>query len=193
MDDIQELQVIQRLTDVFDKLDISYAIGGSKASSIYGEVRFTQDTDMTVQPFSTVADKLYNMLKDDFYISEQTMYQALESCGSFNIIHFETTFKMDIFIAGNDDFERQLLARGRKIELGDFNEKPLSFVSPEDIILLKLRWYNQAGCISERQWSDVLSVLSVQGKNLDYEYIYKWAAKLGLNELVKRAISQAQT
>jgi len=193
MDNPQELQILQRLADVFDKLNIVYAIGGSKASSIYGVVRFTQDTDITVQPFYPVADKFYDMLKDDFYIGEQAMYQALKTRSSFNIIHFETSFKIDIFIQADNDYEKQMLARSKKINLGDLLEKPLSFVSPEDIILLKLRWYNQDGCVSERQWSDILGVLSVQRKQLDYEYLSRWAVKLGLNELLQRAILQSQT
>jgi len=193
MDNPQELQVLARLTDVFDRLNIVYAIGGSKASSVYGVVRFTQDADITVQPFLCVADKLYEMLKDDFYISKQAMYQALKSRGSFNMIHFETSFKIDIFVQADNDFEEQFLSRRRKINLGDSLEKSLYFVSPEDIILLKLRWYNQDGCVSQRQWSDVMGVLAVQGKNLDFEYLKRWAVKLGLNEILQRAILQSQT
>jgi len=193
MDNPQELQVLQKLTDVFGKLNIIYAIGGSKASSVYGIVRFTQDTDITVQSFYHVADKFYDMLKDDFYISQHAMHQALKSRSSFNIIHLVTSFKIDIFVAADNDFEKQMLARSRKINLGESLEKPFSFVSPEDIILLKLRWYNQTGCTSERQWSDVLGVLAVQRKNLDFEYLKKWAARLRLNELLQQAISQSQT
>lgn len=193
MDNPQELQVLQRLTDVFDRLNIVYAIGGSKASSVYGIVRFTQDTDITVQPFFPIADKFYDILKDDFYISKQAMYQAITSRSSFNIIHFETSFKIDIFVATDNDFEKQMLARSRKINVSESLEKPLSFVSPEDIILLKLRWYNQAGCTSERQWSDVLGVLAMQKKNLDFKYLNLWVIKLGLDELLQKAISQSLT
>jgi len=192
MDNPQELQVLQRLTDVFDRLNIVYAIGGSKASSVYGVVRFTQGTDINVQPFLPIADKFYEMLKDDFYISKQAIYQALRSRGSFNIIHFETCYKIDIFIQADNDFEKQFLVRRREINLGGSLEKSLYFVSSEDIILLKLRWYNQAGCTSELQWSDILGVLSVQGKQLDFEYLSRWAVKLGLNKLLQRAISQSR-
>jgi len=193
MNSPQELQVLRRLTDVFDGLNIVYAIGGSKASSVYGVVRFTQDADINVQPFLSVADKLYEMLRDDFHISKQAMYQALKSRGSFNIIHFETSFKIDVFVQADNDFEEQLLSRRRKINLGDSLEKSLYFVSPEDIILLKLKWYNQDGCVSERQWSDVLGVLAVQAERLDFKYLTQWAVKLGLNELLQRAILQSQT
>ena len=45
------------------------------------------------------------------------------------------------------------------------------FVSPEDIIPLKLDWFRQTGCTSDRQWDDVLGVLAVQGSALDFEYL----------------------
>jgi hypothetical protein len=49
------------------------------------------------------------------------------------------------------------------------------------------------GGTSERQWSDVLGVLAVQGKSLDFEYLEDSARKLGLKELLDRAIGEAQT
>ena len=193
MDSPQELKIIRKLTDLLDQLNIVYAIGGSIASSVYGVVRFTEDADITVSPFPSVADELYEMLKDDFYISRQAMYQALESRGSFNVIHFETSFKIDIFVQRDDDFEKQLLARSRKISLGDLPDKALSFMSPEDIILLKLKWYSQGSRASERQWSDILGILAVQTERLDLKYLAQWAAKLGLNELLQEAMAQGRT
>jgi hypothetical protein len=193
MDSPQELKIIQKLTDLLDQLSIVYAIGGSIASSVYGVIRFTQDADITVSPFSPVADKLYEMLKDDFYISKQAMYQALESRGSFNVIHFETSFKIDIFVQADDEFEKQLLARSRKINLGDPLDKALSFISPEDIILLKLKWYSRGGSASQRQWSDILGVLAVQRGRLDLKYLGQWAEKLGLNDLLQKAMAQLRT
>ena len=193
MDSPQELKIIRKLTDLLDQLNIVYAIGGSIASSVYGVVRFTQDADITVSPFSSVADELYEMLKDDFYVSKQAMYHALESRGSFNIIDFETSFKIDIFVQADDDFEKQMLARSRKINLGDLLDKALSFISPEDIILLKLKWYSQGGRASERQWSDILGILAVQRERLDLEYLTRWAVRLGLKDLLEKAMAQSPT
>jgi len=66
-------------------------------------------------------------------------------------------------------------------------------VSPEDVVLLKLRWFAMTGGTSERQWSDVLGVLGVQGPALDRAYLTRWARKLGLNELLDRAIAEVGT
>lgn len=185
--------VIERFADVLDSLGIRYAIGGSVASALYGTVRFTRDADISIQPFSGAADKLYELLKDEFYISKEAMEEALASHGSFNIIHFETAFKIDIFVQGPGDFEGQLLDRARMQRLGDMSRRDVSVVSPEDIILLKLRWFRETDCTSERQWDDVLGVLAIQGESLDFEYLTDSARKLGLEELLERARAEADT
>jgi hypothetical protein len=189
----RHIEVVERLTDIFDGLGIAYAIGGSMASSVYGAMRFTQDADITVESFSPVADKFYDVVTDEFYISEEAMREALGSHGSFNVIHFETAFKIDIFVQGPSEFERGLLAHRRKAKLSDASRRDLHVVSPEDIILLKLRWFDMTGGTSERQWHDVLGVLAVQGESLDFEYLTDFAAKLGLEGLLDRARAEADT
>ena len=185
--------VIERLADVLDGLGIRYAIGGSLASALYGTVRFTRDADITVQPFSAAAGKFCDLLEDEFYVSRQAMEEALRSHRSFNVIHFETAFKIDIFVQGPNQFEQRLLDRSRMLRLSDASRRDVSVVSPEDIILLKLRWFRETGGTSERQWTDVLGVLAVQGKALDFEYLTDSAKKLGLEELLKRAVAEADT
>jgi hypothetical protein len=156
-------------------------------------MRFTQDADLTVQPFSHVARGFYDLIKGEFYISEEAMREALRSFGSFNVIHFETGFKIDIFIQGPSEFEQHLLARSKRLKLGSTEHRDLPIVSPEDIVLLKLRWFKETDCTSERQWNDVLGVLTTQGKSLDFEYLTDSARKLGLEELLERARAEADT
>ena len=189
MNNPQDTAVLEKLTDVLDSLNIVYVIGGSMASSVYGAVRFTQDADITVEPFAPLTDKLFAALHKDFYISKEAMYEALHNRSSFNVIHFATAFKIDIFVSPETEFHKQMFSRGRKICLSDI-AKPISFVSPEDIILLKLDWYKKSGCISERQWADIKGVLAAQADSLDYEYLRKWSEKLGTGELLLRAIDE---
>jgi len=186
-------EVIERLADVLDDLGIRYAIGGSVASALYGTVRFTRDADISVQPFSPVANRLYELLKDEFYISREAMEEALKSHGSFSIVHFETAFKIDIFIHGPSEFEERLLDRRRMLRLADISRRDVCVVSPEDIVLLKLRWFKETDCTSERQWNDVLGVLRIQRELLDFEYLTDSARKLGLEELLDRARAEADT
>jgi hypothetical protein len=191
--DTYHIQVVERLADMLDSLGIAYAIGGSLASSVYGTSRFTEDADITVQPFSRVADRFYELVKGEFYLSEQAMYQALKSFGSFNIIHFETAFKIDIFVQRPDEFEQRLLARSTEVKLSDSSRRNMRVVSAEDIVLLKLRWFREGGGTSRRQWDDVLGVLRIRRASLDFEYLTESARKLGLAELLDRAIAEADT
>lgn len=192
MNDVRHIDAAERLIRVLDALGIAYALGGSLASSIYGMRRFTQDADITVKPFLPVADKFFDMVKDEFHISEEAIQEALRSHGSFNLIHFETSFKIDLFVQGPSEFEQQLLIRSRRVKLTDTASREVCVVSPEDIVLLKLRWFRDTGGTSERQWGDVMGVLGVQGDALDYEYLTGRARKLGLDELLDRATAEAQ-
>ncbi len=189
----EDERVIERITGVLDSLGIAYAIGGSVASALYGTIRFTRDADITVQAFLPVADKFYELLQEEFYVSKEAMNEALRSHGSFNLIHYGTSFKIDLFVQGTSEFEQQLLPRRRKLRLTEASQKDFCVVSPEDIILLKLLWFQHGGGTSERQWADVRGVLTVQRQALDYDYLSEYASKLGLIDLLQRAISEAQS
>ncbi|MHC4639801.1 MAG: hypothetical protein ACYTBP_09105 [Planctomycetota bacterium] len=187
-----DIATLQQLTDILDKLDITYAVGGSMASSIYGKVRFTADADISVSLFEKKIDQFYDLLKKDFYVSKQAIIQSLTGRTSFNVIHLKSAFKIDIFILRDDVFESKLLLRSKHIKLSDSVDKLFSVVSPEDIILLKLRWYRDSGCVSDRQFSDVVNVLAVQKQNLDFDYLNTWALKLQLSDLLKKAIDESK-
>jgi hypothetical protein len=189
MNEISDIEVLKDFTDILERLGISYAIGGSMASSIYGMVRFTQDADITVVPFENQADQLYQLLRHRYYISKAAMNAALMQRGSFNVIHLESAFKIDLFICKDTAFEKQLILRRKLLRFSDSVDKNFAVVSPEDIVLLKLRWYRDGGQTSQRQWQDVLEILAVQKKNLDFEYLNRWAAVLGINELLQKAVN----
>ena len=193
MSEQPEVSVLERLTDVLDTLGIPYAIGGSIASSVYGTVRFTRDADIAILPFDPAADRFYKMLKDEFYINEQTMQQALRCCGNFSIIHLKTAFKIDFFVLGPSAFEEQILLRSRIVRLGDSEKGDLCFVSPEDVILLKLRRMHEPDAVMGQQWTDILGVLAVQGETLDFQYLTTWAGELGLGPHLERAIVETAT
>ena len=62
----------------------------------------------------------------------------------------------------------------------------------EDIILAKLEWYRQGGEVSDRQWRDILGVLKVQAGRLDSDHLRKWAAELGVADLLMRAMEESE-
>ena len=58
-------------------------------------------------------------------------------------------------------------------------------------MLAKLEWYRLGDEVSERQWNDVLGVLKVQAGSLDRPYLEKWAAELGVADLLTKAWKEA--
>jgi len=193
MNNPQEITVLADFVGILEQLGIAYAIGGSLASSVYGTVRFTQDADLTVGPFEDKANELLKLLAPKYYVGKDAVSYALKHRSSFNVIHLEAAFKVDVFVRKDTAFEKQLISRRKSLRLSNTLEKSFSVVSPEDIILLKLRWFRDSGEISDRQWEDVVNVSKVQADKLDLQYLKKWAGILGINDLLEKAIFESRT
>jgi len=58
--------------------------------------------------------------------------------------------------------------------------------SAEDAVLGKLRWYDQGGRGSEKQWNDILGILRVQADKFDWDYVDTWAPRLGVADLIPK-------
>ncbi len=114
---------------------------------------------------------------------------ARRSC--FNLIHLANSFKIDVFAVKNRPYDLVALDRIQKKRVAENPSLELFLASPEDIVLAKLEWYRLGDEVSERQWHDVLGVLRVQADSLDRSYLEKWAAELGVADLLAKARKEA--
>jgi hypothetical protein len=179
------------VADALDALGVSYAIGGSLASALHGVMRATMDADLVADLRMEHAEPLAQALGDAFYADVEMMRDAIRRHGSFNLIHLDTMFKVDVFVAKPRDFDRSQLAR-RQLHLLSEDPQCYAYVtSAEDIVLSKLEWYRMGGCVSDRQWRDVLGVLKVQGDRVDRDYLRRMAAMLDVADLLERAFDEA--
>jgi hypothetical protein len=186
------LLAIKPVARAFDQLAIPYYIGGSIASSAYGIARATMDVDIVADMTPDQVPALVGLLQERYYISEQAVDDAIADASCFNLVHLETMMKVDVFLPKKDPYHKSAMARrlaDRLVE--DEEESVVSLASAEDVILSKLRWYDQGGRISERQWRDVLGVFKVQSDSLDREYLIAWSNTLGLCNLLKQALSES--
>lgn len=179
--------VVRRL----DEQDVPYVVGGSFASSLHGEPRSTNDVDVVADLDAASARRLVESLGSAFYADADVAAAAAASGGSFNVIHVESAVKVDVFVVGNDPLDRERLRRRERVTIeSEAGDAQLYIDTPEDVVLRKLEWYRRSGQTSERQWRDVLAVLRVQ-RSLDREYLDKWADRLGLSDLLARAMVEA--
>lgn len=104
----------QVATDVFEKLGVLYFIGGSLASTLYGMVRTTQDADIVADMRIEHLQPFFSALRDEFYVDHEMIAEAILHNSSFNIIHRETMFKVDVFLPHPSPLLHSQLSRARR-------------------------------------------------------------------------------
>ena len=184
------------VTQTLETLGIPYAVGGSLASSVHGVMRSTLDVDIVADMRLEHIQPLVAALSKEFYADDEMMRDAIQHQTSFNIIHYETAFKVDIFIRKARAFDQMQLERRRMSVIATDPEQSVYITSPEDVILSKLEWYRMGGEVSDRQWRDTpdgVGVLKTREGELDLNYMRKWAKELKVSDLLERALKQAGT
>ena len=184
----EPIEVTLKVTAIFEQLSVPYLIGGSLASTLYGMIRTTQDSDIVAEMRPEHLQPFVHALQDEFYVDDEMIAEAIQRNASFNIIHRETMFKVDVFIPRPRPFLQSQLARAQRQTFSFESEVSAKFASPEDTILSKLEWYRMGGEVSERQWRDILGVLKTRAGELDLAYLKKWAADLKVTDLLERAL-----
>lgn len=191
MTDPDLIRALTPIIRVFEESGLPYYIGGSLASSVYGIARATIDVDLVARIEMHHIGILKTRLQDEYYIDEVIIAEAIEHSSSFNVIHLETSIKIDVFIPADELYPRTAMDRRRVDTLSEEQTSPAFFIcSTEDIILHKLQLYEAGGAVSERQWLDVLGVIKVQADSLDKEYLKHWSKEIGVFEHLQRAFRE---
>jgi hypothetical protein len=185
------IEVTLRVTGILEELGIPYMIGGSLASTLYGMIRTTQDSDIITEMGPEHIQYFVSSLQSEFFIDEQMITDSIQQHSSFNIIHRDTMFKVDIFIPRPRPFQQSQFARAQRQVFELETEISANFASAEDTILSKLEWYRMGGEMSERQWRDILGILKTREGELDLEYLTKWAKDLNVIDLLERALKES--
>ena len=186
---IDPTDVAARVAAILEAIGVRYTIGGSLAASFAGEPRSTIDIDFVAALTHAHVAPLVAAAGAEFYASPEALHRAVDTLGSANLIHQQTNFKIDLFIAGGTPLDEQQLARRQRVEIstGQF----IYIHPPEDILLQKLRWYRKGGGTSDRQWRDILGIIRTQSDRLDRGYVRSNAPALEVQRDLERALAEA--
>jgi hypothetical protein len=187
------VKALEPVVEALEALGVKYRIGGSVASSACGVPRTTLDVDLVADLGAGHIREFVKRLQSRYYIDEGAVRAAVAHRSSFNLIHLESMFKVDVFVLKNRVYDQHAFLRLRRYKFGEASGSPaFCFVAPEDVVLNKLEWFRRGNEVSERQWTDVVGVLKVQQHSLDEVYMRQWASELGVLDLLERAFREAR-
>jgi hypothetical protein len=174
---VSQSELLKKVVDVLDRSQTPYMLTGSYASSLQGEPRLTHDIDLVVLISASGSKALLDTFTaPDYYLDAQSIQDAIERVGQFNLLDVTGGDKVDFWILTDDPFDQSRFHR-RTIE--EFAGQKLHVSRPEDTILMKLRWSALSGG-SEKQFGDARGVYELQSGTLDLDYMNHWAKTLGV-------------
>jgi hypothetical protein len=177
---MEQFDLLRHLISVFESLSIRYFVTGSIASMFYGEPRFTNDIDVVAEVKEQhIPDLLKLFPCDEFYISEGAIRNAIKHSHQFNIIHPSSGLKIDVMICKKEPFDNSRFERIKRIS--PIEDTQANFASPEDVIIMKMRYYKEGE--SEKHLRDITGMLKISSDIIDRKYIESWVDKLGIEDI----------
>lgn len=183
-------ELLAKVADVFERLNIPYFVTGSVATIAYGEFRSTADVDIVAKVALPHVRALCESFADDrFYISADAITDAIRNRGQFNIIDSMSGYKADIMIPGSSPLDALRFQRAVRIPLQS-GDREYWFSSPEDVIIKKLDFYREGQ--SDKHLRDIAGILKTMGEQLDRAYIVKWAAQLDVLDIWQAVVNRVE-
>ena len=183
---MQELNLFLVFLSPLNRLGLPYMVTGAIASSFYGQPRLTHDLDLVLAIMREDASRLAAAFPPEAFYCPPVEVIGVEADrphrGHFNLIHLETGFKADVYIAGQDRLHLWAMQRRRELTVAgeSFWIAPIEYV-----ILRKLEYYREGG--SSKHLSDIAGMLAVSSESIDFDQIEAWVLTLGLEEVWQAA------
>jgi hypothetical protein len=182
------IDIALKVAGALQAVGAEYFVGGSLASSLQGEPRATNDIDFVISLPVGRINALRDALGDEFEVDADMLRDAVLHARSANAFYLPVVTKIDFFGRGYEPFDESEFSRRSSTVVGAGGQS-LFVKSAEDTVLRKLLWFREGGCVSEKQWRDVVGVLRISQNTLDSSYLDSWAVRLNLTELLTRARS----
>jgi len=185
---MEQSELVRKVAGELDRLGARYFITGSIATISYGEPRLTNDIDVVVDLSLDQVDAFLSAFPaPDFYCSREALRHAIREHFQVNVLHPASGLKIDVILPIDDEFNRSRFSRRARIPGGaDFD---MWLASPEDVIVKKLEYYKKGQ--SEKHVRDILGVLKMRGKNVDRDYVTRWADRFQLADIWQDILNRA--
>lgn len=183
--------VAVHIAAILEGLSVRYVLGGSLASTAFGEPRATLDVDLAADLDEGRVDAFVRMVEQGFFVDATWVRQEVRRRGSFRLVHRASMIRVDVFVPEWIGLHLWKWERRRRVDLGA-REGAVDVSSPEAIVIQKLVRYRDGGAVSDRQWRDVIGVLRTQRGHLDVAGMRAQARSSGVDDLLDRACASAE-
>ena len=157
----QSIQYLQRL---LNEDGIPSIVIGGVAVGAWGEPRVTRDVDLKVLLNRQEADRLLELLSDDYEALVEDPQETLRKQALVFVLDTMGT-RIDLLLA-DTPYDEAAIGRGREVEAEPGIK--IRVCSPEDLIIYKLI------STRSRDYEDAKSVIRRQGDLLDDSYVVDW-------------------
>jgi hypothetical protein len=186
---MSQQELLAKVVRTLEQLAIEYMITGSIASSLQGQPRSTHDIDIVIDLPQSKAHALAAAFPPpDYYLDREAVIEAVSTRGMANLIDTVSGDKVDLWLLTETPFD---LSRFGRRYFEEVLGMRIAVSSPEDTILMKLRWSKMSGG-SAKQFIDAVRVYEVQYEKLDRDYLLEWTLKLGIENEMKKLRDEAR-
>lgn len=129
-------------------------------------------------PMQTVSQFCTAFPSTEYYLSDESVRDAVSRRFQFNLLHPSSGNKIDFILCGLDLWSAGQLKRRRHVVFGAAEQSFSGYVAaPEDVIVGKLWYYSEGG--GDRHLRDIAGILRVTGEGVDRAEVERWARQLG--------------
>lgn len=137
MENLTELDVLKDVVNRLEGSGLLYMLTGSMAMNYYAEPRMTRDIDIIIDLHNVSASDFIELFHDAYYVSDDSVKEAIQDISMFNLIHLDSVVKVDVIVRKDERYRKHEFNRKHQIEFAGIK---LYIVSKEDLILSKLCW-----------------------------------------------------
>ena len=169
---------ISLLAGRLNAVGLEYMITGATAAILYWQPRLTNGLDVVVGLRDEQVPELIAAFPEtEFYMPPESVIcveLGRTHRGHFNVLHYASGYKIDIYVAGEDPLHAWAFPLRRQIEWS--GEVMLQVAPPEYVILRKLEYFREGG--STKHTTDIRAVLATT--DVDRDSVDAWVERLGL-------------
>ncbi len=178
------VDLVCRVVGVLDRAGVPNMVVGSIAANLYRYPRSTEDADIVIESPREVAELLKREFDDVLKLNPQLRFENVTGTTYVALDFPKLHFRVELFKLRDNPYDQERFRRRVRLDLGPCSAFVLT---PEDVLLSKLRWIVIAN--RAKDLDDAMQVLISKFKTMDWDYLRRWSVELGVVEGLEKLLA----